>query len=168
MKEPATERAVQTTPPMIRAAAMPALPFRPTATRIREAMINVMRVMPLTGFVPTIAIALAATVVKRNDMMPTISRPTIACQILLTTPPKAKKANTAKSAMTIPNTMVFIGISSSVRRAFASLWMALSPLLAGPLNSLTASPTADLMTPNDLMIPMIPAVAMPPIPICLA
>ncbi len=36
------------------------------------------------------------------------------------------------------------------------------------LNSFAASPTADLMTPKDLTIPITPAVAIPPIPICLA
>ena len=90
MNEPATDRAVHTTPPMMRAAAMPALPFRPTATRIREAMMSVISVMPDTGFVPTMAMALAATVVNRKDTMATMRRPTMACQTLFTTPPKAK------------------------------------------------------------------------------
>jgi DNA modification methylase len=47
---------------------------------------SVIRVIPLTGLEPTIAIALAATVVKRKAMTPTISTPTTACQILSTTP----------------------------------------------------------------------------------
>ena len=158
MKEPATDRAVQTTPPMSIAAAIPAFPFNPTATRMSEAMIKVIRVIPLTGLVPTIAMALAATVVNRNEITATISKPTRACQILLTTPPKAKKAKMASRAMTIPNTMFFIGISSCVRSATS----AAPPFF---LNSLVASPTADFITPKDFIIPMIPAVAMPPMPI---
>ena len=58
------------------------------------------------------AIALAATVVNRKEMIPTINKPTRACQTLLTTPPNAKKAKMARSAITIPKTMVFMGISS--------------------------------------------------------
>ena len=160
--EPAIERAVQTTPPIIRAAAIPALPLRPTATRINAAIINVINVIPLTGLVPTMAVALAATVVKRNAIMPTMRRPMMACQILLTTPPKAKNANTTRSAITTPKTTVFIGMSSSVRS---------DAVFSAPgffVNSLAASLTADLMTPNDFIMPMMPAVAMPPMPICLA
>ena len=162
MKEPAIERAVQTTPPMMRAAAMPALPLRPTATRIREAMMRVISVIPLTGLEPTIAIALAATVVKRNDIRATITRATRACQMLFTTPPKAKKAKMHRRAIAIPKTMFFIVMSSSVRGPFAAEAFPFFP------NSPTANPTADLITPNDLMIPMMPAVAIPPMPICLA
>ena len=58
----------------------------------------------------------------------------------------------------MPQTMVFIGISSWVRSEEA----AAAPLR---LNSPTARPTALLMTPALLMMPMTPAVAMPPMPI---
>ena len=118
--------------------------------------------MPLTGFEPTMAMALAATVVKRKEMTATIRSPTRACQTLLTTPPKAKKAKMQMSAMTMPQTMVFIGRSSSVRSILPS---AVPGFLR---NSLTASEAALLMTPKDLMMPMTPAVAMPPMPICRA
>ena len=111
MKEPDTESAVQTTPPIMRAAAIPALPLRPTATRTRDAMMSVIRVIPLTGFVPTIAMALAATVVKRKEITATMSSPITACHMLFTTPPKAKKAKTAIRAMAIPNMTLFIGRS---------------------------------------------------------
>ena len=156
--EPATDSAVHTTPPITSAAAIPALPFSPTATRINDAMINVISVMPLTGFEPTMAIALAATVVNRKEMMPTINTPTNACQMFSTTPPNAKNAKIASRAMTMPKTIVFIGMSSSVR----SVASAFVPGFF--VNSLAASPTADLMTPKDLMMPMMPAVAMPPMP----
>ena len=65
------ERAVQTTPPMIRAATIPDVPVNPTATKITDANIKVMSVIPDTGFVPTIAIALAATVVNKNAITET-------------------------------------------------------------------------------------------------
>ena len=161
MKAPATESAVQTTPPMIRAAVIPAVPLSPTATIMSEARMRVMRVIPLTGFDPTMAMAFAATVVNRNAMIPTMRSPTTACQMLSTTP-NMKNANTATRVTAIPITMIFIERSRCVliTSASASLFFL--------LNSLDASPTADLITPNDFTMPTIPAVAMPPIPICLA
>ena len=54
---------------------MPAGPFNPTATKMMEARINVMSVMPDTRFVPTIAIALATTVVIRKAITPTNYKP---------------------------------------------------------------------------------------------
>ena len=161
MKEPATESAVQTTPPMISAAAIPALPLSPTAISTTDAMISVISVIPLTGLEPTMAMAFAATVVNRKAITPTITRPTSACQTFSTTPPKAKNAKMAIRAMAIPNTMFFMGMSSSVRATFSA------PFLS-PLNSLTASPRADFITPKDFIMPMIPAVAIPPMPIGLA
>ncbi len=161
MNAPATERAVQTTPPMTIAATIPAVPFSPQATRMRLARIRVMMVIPLTGLEPTIAIAFAATVVNRNAITATISTPTSASHRLSTTP-QAKKMNTAISAATMPITTIFIEMSLCVLRTSSS---------APPFffrNSPTASPRADFMTPNDLMIPMIPAVAMPPMPMCRA
>ena len=162
MKEPATLSAVHTTPPIISAAAIPALPLRPTATRMRDAMMRVISVMPLTGLEPTIAMAFAATVVKRKAITATMRSPTRACQTLFTTPPKAKNAKMMRRAMTTPKTMVFIGRSSSVRMAFSSRVPGLR------LNSFTAREAALFMTPKDLIMPMMPAVAMPPMPICLA
>ena len=75
IKPPAIERAVQTTPPMIRAETIPAVPFSPTATKMIEAKMSVIKVIPDTGLVPTIAMALAATVVKRNAMTATNNNP---------------------------------------------------------------------------------------------
>ena len=68
MKPPAIESAVHTTPPITNAATIPEGPFRPTATITTEAKISVINVIPDTGLVPTIAIALAATVVNRKEM----------------------------------------------------------------------------------------------------
>ena len=72
------ESAVQTTPPITRAATIPEVPVSPTATIISDAKISVIRVIPETGLVPTMAMAFAATVVKRNAIMATTNRPTTA------------------------------------------------------------------------------------------
>ena len=76
---PAIERAVQTTPPITIDATMPEAPFKPIATKTPEAIIKVIRVIPETGFVPTIAIAFAATVVNKNAMIVTTTNATIVC-----------------------------------------------------------------------------------------
>ena len=68
------------------------------ATKMAEAMMRVISVMPLTGFEPTIAMALAATVVKRNAMMVTTTHATAACQKVWITPIQ-KNTNTATRAM---------------------------------------------------------------------
>ena len=73
------ESAVQTTPPITNEATMPEGPFNPTATITTDARINVIRVMPDTGLVPTIAIALAATVVNRNEIPATSRMATSVC-----------------------------------------------------------------------------------------
>ena len=141
------------------AATIPELPLSPTATSTSEVMMSVIMVMPLTGLEPTMAMALAATVVKRNEMTATMTRPIRACQTLFTTPPKAKKAKMARRAMTMPKMTDFMEMSFCVR----STLTAASPGLR--LNSPAARPTADLMTPAERMMPMMPAVAMPPMPI---
>ena len=82
MKPPAMDRAVQTTPPMTSAATMPPGPFKPTATMTTEARMSVISVMPDTGLVPTMAMALAATVVKRKAMPATSRMATTVCSRL--------------------------------------------------------------------------------------
>ena len=59
---------------MINVAVIPAIPFTPHCTRIKLVTINVISVIPDTGFEPTVAIALAATVVNKNDMISTTAR----------------------------------------------------------------------------------------------
>lgn len=76
---------------------MPLVPSRPMATNTPEAMMRVMRVMPLTGLLPTMAMALAATVVKRNAMTVTTIHATSACQKVWITP-NQKKRSTPRSA----------------------------------------------------------------------
>ena len=60
-----------------------------------------------------------------------------------------------------PMAIIFIEMSRCVRFTLAST-LDLPPI------SLAASPTALLMMPQDLIMPMIPAMAMPPIPMLLA
>ena len=60
-----------------------------------------------------------------------------------------------------PMAMNFIERSRWVRMTLASAFD-LPPI------SLAASPTALLMMPQDLMMPMMPAMAMPPMPMLLA
>ena len=78
MNPPAIESAVHTTPPITSAATIPAVPFSPTATRMTDARMRVISVMPDTGFVPTIAIAFAATVVNRKAITATTTKATTA------------------------------------------------------------------------------------------
>src|ERR1041384_2910399 len=85
MKDPETERAVHTTPPMRRALSMPEGPVRPVRTSTKDERMSVINVIPETGFVPTIAIAFAATVVNKNDTTRTSAIPTRAWVMLNTT-----------------------------------------------------------------------------------
>ena len=158
MKPPAIDSAVQTTPPITIAPTMPLVPFMPTATKTTLATISVMSVIPDTGFEPTIAMALAATVVKRKEMMVTTRKATIACQKLCSTPTK-KKTKVQTKATEIAIISSFILRSFSVRRMdFFSVSTDLPP------SSFFASPTALLITPQERTIPIIPAIAMAPIP----
>ena len=148
---------MQTTPPMIRAETMPAGPLRSTATRIMEERISVIRVMPETGLVPTMAVALAATVVNRKAIRPTNKRPMAAWNQLCNTPNWKKRKVTMSEEM-MPNEITFMGRSLWVRSICSRLFSSL------PFSSLAAKPTAPLIIPQDLMMPITPAVAIPPMP----
>ena len=63
------------------------------------------------------------------------------------------------SAATIEIKTNFIDKSRSVRGSASATALPLPP------SSFLAKPTAPLMTPHDLMIPMIPAIAIAPTPI---
>ncbi len=138
---------------------MPEVPLRPIPTKMADAMMRVMRVMPDTGLEPTMAIALAATVVKRNAMNVTTIQATSACHQLCITP-NQKNTSTATRAIEMKNTICFMEMSSCQRTGLD--WLG-----APPLNSRPARPTACLMMGHDLMMPMTPAMAMPPMPIIL-
>ena len=153
------ESAVQTTPPITMDATMPLVPLRPMATKMAEAMIRVIRVMPDTGLEPTMAMAFAATVVNRNAMTVTTTHATSACQKVWITP-NQKNSRTATRARAMKNTIFFIEISVCQRTGFS---VACLPRISRP-----ASDTALTMMPQDLMMPITPAIAMPPIPIMRA
>ena len=122
---------MQTTPPMTIAATMPEVPLRPMLTNMADAIISVIRVMPDTGFDPTIAIALAATVVNRNAMSVTTIHATRACQNVWMTPIQKNTSTTAR-AMAMKHAIVFIDRSVCQRVSLMSDDL--------PLNSLTARP----------------------------
>ena len=162
MKPPAIERAVHTTPPMMAAATIPEAPLRPTATIITDDSMSVISVIPDTGLLPTMAMAFAATVVNRKAITATMSIPTTACQILKSTTPTKKKTNVTNKAIPTPMAIIFIGRSRCVRST------ATDDALLLPFISEAANPTALRIMLHDRMIPMIPAIAIPPIPMCRA
>ncbi len=81
-------------------------------------MISVISVIPLTGFDPTIAMAFAATVVKRNAIIVTTSHAIRACQKVWITP-NQKNRNTPTNAIAVKYAMCFIEISVCQRIVFA-------------------------------------------------
>ena len=121
---------------------------------------SVIRVIPLTGFEPTMAIAFAATVVKRKAITATRTIATKACNILPSITPNQKKMNVMTIVTIEAMAMNLNGKSRCVRCCATA-----ASLL--PFISFAASETAPLMMPHDLMIPMMPAIAIPPIPMLL-
>ena len=142
------------------AATIPLVPFSPTATITTEARISVISVIPDTGLEPTMAIALAATVVKRNAITVTRSIPTMAWSRLPSITPNQKKKNVTSIVTMLPMAITLKAMSRCVR--FTSALLLLLPFI-----SFAASDTAPLMMPHDLMMPMIPAIAIPPMPMLL-
>ena len=145
----------------MRAATIPVVPLSPTATMMTEARMSVMSVIPLTGLVPTMAIALAATVVKRKVMTVT-SR--MATRLKRSTPPITshwKKRKVAMSAMMAPTATVFMEMSFWVRSTLPSAAFLL------PISD-AASLIAPVISFQLLMMPITPAMAMPPMPMLLA
>ena len=117
---------------------------------------SVISVMPETGFEPTMAMALAATVVKRKAMTAVRMMATAANSRLPSMTPNQKNRKVIRMVTTAEMAMNLNGRSL------------LSPLVAvSPLPAFVASPTALLMTLHDLMMPMMPAMAMAPMPMLL-
>ena len=142
---------------MINAAVIPFSPSKPIETSTSDDKIKVISVIPDTGFVPTIAIALAATVVNKNAITKTIKSATMVWNQLPKTP-NWKNTTVETNTAIITERITFIEISRWVRSTAA-------PSLFLPPNSLTAKPTACLIMPDCLMIPIKPAIAIPPMPI---
>ncbi len=116
-----------------------------------------MSVMPDTGFEPTMAMALAATVVKRKAMTKTIRMAVTDCSRLPPSTPKWKNTKVAISAATSTESTRFIVRSRCVRSC-------VSAALRPPPSSFTARPTAWRMMPAWRTMPIRPAMAMPPMP----
>ena len=140
---------------------MPFVPFNPTATMTTEARISVISVMPLTGLEPTMAMALAATVVKRKAMTIVSIIATNANSMLPSMTPNQKKSN-----VHIIVVMAAMAINLKLRSRSVRL-VAIAASLLPPFISLAASPTALLIMPHDLMMPIIPDMAMAPMPMLL-
>ena len=156
---PAIDSAVHTTPPIIRAATIPLAPFKPTATNTTDANISVIRVIPDTGLLPTMAIAFAATVVKRKAITATSKIPTTAKKRLCITP-NQKKTKTTSNVTKEPIAIILNEMSFCV--LITSFWS-----LEPPFSSFVAKLTAFFMMFHDLIMPIIPAIAIAPIPMLL-
>ena len=157
---PAIDSAVQTTPPIMSAATMPSVPLRPTATITTEARMSVMSVIPDTGLLPTMAIALAATVVKRKAITATSSMPATAKSRLPSITPAQKNTKVINIVAIAPTAIILKGMSRCVRATCL-------PAFLPPRISRAARLTAFFMMPHELMMPMMPAMAMPPMPMYL-
>ena len=150
--------AVHATEPISRAASIPVVPLSPIDAMTTDARISVMSVMPETGFVPTIAVALAATVVKRNAMPTMSTRATVANIQLWPITPRYRKAPMAATVTMTPAMTTRNDTSRCVR--------GVSPASAPfPLSSREARLTALVIMPHDFIMPIMPAMAMPPMPI---
>ena len=113
---------------------MPLLPLSPIETSTSDERISVMSVMPDTGFVPTMAMALAATVVKRKAITKTIASATSVCAQLPSTPNWKKTSSAASVAITT------VRISRIVRSRCVRTVVCSAVFL--PPSSFTASPNA--------------------------
>ena len=130
-----------------------------------------MSVMPETGLEPTMAMALAATVVKRKAMTVVRRMLTTANQTLCITPSQ-KKTNVTSRATPEASPMNLNDRSSPPPAPPEGMgdWLPLPTELSGfpsPREGLGVgftSFTALLMTPHERTMPMMPAMAMPPMP----
>ena len=110
---PETERAVQTMPAMAMTKNMPVVPESPKRSSTTEEMMMVSMVMPETGLRAVVAMALAATEVKKNEKS-TIS----ATPMAITTnevPRLPRNAATPMALTTTPARIDMTGMSRSVR-----------------------------------------------------
>ena len=116
--------------------------------------------MPDTGLEPTMAMALAATVVNRKAMTATSKMPTAANNMLPSITPSQKNRNTRARVTIEPTAIILNEMSRRVRSCPLST-------LALPFISFAARLTAPRTMPHDFTMPMMPAIAMPPIPMLL-
>ena len=142
---------------------MPLVPFRPTTDMMRLARMRVISVIPLTGLLPTMAMAFAATVVKRKEMTKTMASATHEKRRLPPMTSSWKKRKVARSDTTSPMTMTFMEMSRCVRGHSSS--PCASCFLPKAARMREKLPR---MTERLFHTPMMPAMAMPPMPMLLA
>ena len=150
---PDTDSAVQTIPAMAMTKNIPVVPERPKRSSTTDEMMMVSMVMPETGLRAVVAMAFAATEVKKNEKKSVKSSPATSTIAVGRSVPK----NTATpiAPMTTPMSCVTTGMSRSVRSSTcASPWR----------KALRAIPNDPPMTRSDLMMPKMPAVAIAPTP----
>ena len=151
---PETDNAVHTMPAITITKNMPVVPDSPNRNSTTDEMITVSIVMPDTGLRAVVAIALAATEVKKNEKISVITVPiAIALHI---TGNCARYTPTAMAPTATPMKIESIDMSRSVRSGALTFSDVVKTLKAI---------TNELATiRNDLMIPKIPAVAIAPTP----
>ncbi len=150
---PETASAVQTMPAMAMTKNMPVVPDTPKRSRTAEETMMVSIVIPETGLRAVVAMALAATEVKKNEK--TSIRPRPAATTAVRVPRLAKKAAAATAVTTTPRRIDITEMSRSVRSR------------RGPPScrkALSAMPKEPATIRSDFRIPKIPAVAMAPTP----
>ena len=118
-------------------------------------MMIVSIVIPDTGLRAVVAMALAATEVKKNENTSVSATPTASVETEIPGS-REKNAAIATVATTTPSRMVTTGMSRSVR----SNTSAPSPFR----NALSAIENDPATTRSDLMMPKMPAVAIAPTP----
>src|ERR1017187_3749388 len=115
---PEMERAVQTIPAMAITKNIPVVPERPKRNNTVEEMMMVSIVIPETGLRAVVAMALAATEVKKNEKSSVNPKPT--ATTVQETGKYPKKAATPIAPNTTPRRTKTIGRSRSVRSVCAA------------------------------------------------
>ena len=132
---------------------IPVRPDTPNSSSTTEEMMIVSIVMPDTGLRDVVAMALAATEVKKNEKTSTSASPMSATTEVA--PRLPRKIATAIAETTTPIRICMIAMSRSVRSTFpVSPWR-------NARAAIENEPTTIL---SDLMMPKMPAVAIAPTP----
>ena len=150
---PETESAVQTIPAIAITKNMPVRPETPNSSRITDEMMIVSIVMPETGLRAVVAIALAATEVKKNEKTSTRARPISSTTDVA--PRLPRKIATATEDTTTPTRIFVIAMSRSVRSI---------PSPSPCRNAFAAMEKEPTTIRSDFRMPKMPAVAMAPTP----
>src|ERR1035438_1672821 len=145
---PETDSAVHTIPAMAITKNMPLVPDNPNCSNTTDEMMTVNMVMPDTGLRAVVAIAFAATDVKKNENTSVITVPI--ATTLQATGNCARYTPTPMAPSVTPRNMAIMEMSRSVRSGAAT------SVLLKTRNEIENEPAT---IRSDLMIPNIPAVA---------